>query len=81
MYHLRAVLSAAYTTACMEAQMLNRHTHTSAAADNGTLADPLTQRDAWAAHFDGRLRELKEPRVDCPTTLPDVPKVLLTGSS
>ncbi len=40
---------------------------------DGTLAAPLTQRDAWAATFDGRFRELQAPRTDCPATLPDVP--------
>eukprot|EP00602_Paraphysomonas_sp_CaronLab_P006374 CAMPEP_0185027458 /NCGR_PEP_ID=MMETSP1103-20130426/12521_1 /TAXON_ID=36769 /ORGANISM="Paraphysomonas bandaiensis, Strain Caron Lab Isolate" /LENGTH=447 /DNA_ID=CAMNT_0027561465 /DNA_START=156 /DNA_END=1499 /DNA_ORIENTATION=+ len=33
----------------------------------------LTARDQWAATFEWLFDELDEPRVDCPTTLPEIP--------
>ncbi|KQK02781.1 non-specific phospholipase C6 [Brachypodium distachyon] len=36
-------------------------------------SDFLTKRDEWAGTFEHIFTELKEPRTDCPETLPEVP--------
>ncbi|XP_020230449.1 non-specific phospholipase C2 [Cajanus cajan] len=39
----------------------------------------LTKRDAWAGTFEGIVQTRKEPRTDCPETLPDPVKIRKTG--
>ena len=50
-----------------------RHMFSPLTANKSTVVLPLTQRDAWSGHFEGRLLQLSEPREDCVMTLPPVP--------
>jgi phospholipase C len=54
----------------------SRFEHTSVIASVRRMLDiaqPLTQRDAWAATFNSLFEQLQAPRTDCPLTLPEVP--------
>jgi phospholipase C len=51
-----------------------RHMFSPIEQNGSTTIDPLTKRDAWSAHFEGRLfTKLTKPRADCPMKLPEVP--------